>query len=120
MIIIIVIVMAETQVAIMKMHMRVPSFSLPCWLCRLAQGVISREDVDESFFKAIPSENEGIEIIYPVRLRISYPLRSCPLPSPPGPRPLGLGRNSVLDLMSTDFLHSLHPTAGAHYSTQAV
>lgn len=30
--------------------------------------MLSREDVDESFFKAIPPENEGIDVIYPVRV----------------------------------------------------
>ena len=34
--------------------------------CRLAQAVLSREDSQETFFKAIPSEVSDVEIIYPV------------------------------------------------------
>lgn len=45
------------------------------WGCRLAQGVIAREDVDESFFKAIPKEYTSMEIIYPVTLPPPTPCR---------------------------------------------
>lgn len=48
------------------------------WARRLAQGVIAREDVDESFFKAIPKEYTSMEIIYPVTLPASHTLLLLP------------------------------------------
>ena len=36
-------------------------------LCRLAQGVRSREEPEESFLKGVPTDPGRLEIIYPVR-----------------------------------------------------
>lgn len=36
-------------------------------LCRLAQGVRSREEPEETFLKGVPADPGRLEIIYPVR-----------------------------------------------------
>eukprot|EP00884_Botryococcus_braunii_P000606 jgi/Botrbrau1/10546/Bobra.7_1s0023.2 len=48
------------------------SGSIKNFFFRLAQGVIAKEDVDESFLKAIPKEYEAIEIIYPSSCSETY------------------------------------------------
>lgn len=38
-----------------------------CAGCRLAQAALDQEDVAETFLKALPSQTERYDVIYPVR-----------------------------------------------------
>ncbi len=48
---------------------------------RLAQGVLSREDPEESFLKGVPTEPDSLELVFPV-----------PAPARRGPGPTAGGR----------------------------
>jgi len=38
-----------------------------CAGCRLAQAALDQEDVSETFLKALPSQTERYDVVYPVR-----------------------------------------------------
>lgn len=81
---------------------------------RLAQGVLAREDVDESFLKAIPKEYEAIEIIYPVT---PFFLEAHPGPAFPTARCRVNNKLSALPKHLSSSSSPTHPTSQKLFPT---